>query len=144
MKIYGIIAAMKEEMQEIEKIMTEKKVQKIYELNFIKGKINNTEIVLVNSGVGKVNAARTTQILIDNFNIELNVAFSTYAIPMIIGEIKRYVRDNSNLKISRQIKDLAYKILKFKEEWDYMRNLRETREISYEKYVELKKENLEI
>ena len=70
MKIYGIIAAMKEEMQEIEKIMTEKKVQKIYELNFIKGKINNTEIVLVNSGVGKVNAARTTQILIDNFNID--------------------------------------------------------------------------
>ena len=54
---------------------------------------------------------------IDNFNIDLNVAFSTYAIPMIIGEIKRFIRDNSNVKISRQIKDLAYKILKCKEEY---------------------------
>ena len=70
MKIYGIIAAMKEEMQEIEKIMTEKQLQKIYELNFIKGKINTTEVVLVEAGVGKVNAARTTQILIDKFNVD--------------------------------------------------------------------------
>ena len=54
---------------------------------------------------------------IDNFNTDLNVAFSTYAIPMILGEIKRYIRDNSNVKISRQIKDLAYKILKCKEEY---------------------------
>lgn len=70
MKRYGIIAAMQEEMQEIENIMTEKNNEKIYELNFIKGKINNTEIVLVKSGVGKVNAARTTQILINNFNVD--------------------------------------------------------------------------
>ena len=54
---------------------------------------------------------------IDNFNCDLNVAFSTYAIPMIIGEIKRYIRDNNNVKISRQIKDLSYKILKIKEEY---------------------------
>lgn len=54
---------------------------------------------------------------IDNFNCDLNVAFSTYAIPMIIGEIKRYIRDNNNVKISRQIKDLSYKILKIKEEF---------------------------
>lgn len=67
---YGIIAAMQEEMQEIEYIMTEKEIKKIYELNFIKGKINNTEVVLVKAGVGKVNAARTTQILIDNFDID--------------------------------------------------------------------------
>ena len=59
---------------------------------------------------------------IDNFNIELNVAFSTYAIPMIIGEIKRYLRDNNNVKISRQIKDLAYKILKFKENYMIINN----------------------
>ena len=70
MSKYGIIAAMQEEMQEIEKIMTEKNIKKIYELNFIDGKINNTEVVLVEAGVGKVNAARTTQILIDNFNID--------------------------------------------------------------------------
>ncbi len=54
---------------------------------------------------------------IDNFNVDLNVAFSTYAIPMITGEIKRYLRDNNNVKISRQIKDLAYKILKEKEKY---------------------------
>ena len=70
MQKFGIIAAMQEEMQEIEKIMEEKKQQKVYELNFIKGRINNTEVVLVEAGIGKVNAARTTQILIDNFNID--------------------------------------------------------------------------
>ena len=70
MKKYAIIAAMQEEMEEIEKIMTEKESQKIYELTFTKGKINNTEVVLVEAGVGKVNAARTTQMLIDNFEVE--------------------------------------------------------------------------
>lgn len=70
MKKYGIITAMQEEMQEIEKIMEEKQNQKIYELNFITGKINSTEVVLVEAGIGKINAARTTQILIDNFNID--------------------------------------------------------------------------
>ena len=70
MKKYGIIAAMQEEMQEIKKIMTETEERKIYELTFTKGKINNTEVVLVEAGVGKVNAARTTQILINNFDIE--------------------------------------------------------------------------
>ena len=70
MKRYGIIAAMNEEMQEIEKIMNNKETQEIYKLNFIKGKINNSEVVLVEAGVGKVNASRTTQILIDKFDID--------------------------------------------------------------------------
>ena len=70
MKEYGIIAAMQEEMQEIKNIMQEIKEEKIYELTFIKGKINDKDIVLVEAGVGKVNAARVTQILIDKFNIE--------------------------------------------------------------------------
>ena len=69
MKRYGIIAAMQEEMREIEHIMDEKEYQKIYELNFIKGKINENEVVLVEAGVGKVNAARTTQIMIDNYEV---------------------------------------------------------------------------
>ena len=71
MKKYGIITAMKEEMQEIEKIMKDTEIQKIYELTFIKGKINQSEVVLVEAGVGKVNAARTTQILIDNFQVDI-------------------------------------------------------------------------
>lgn len=70
MKRYGIIAAMEEEMKEIEKLMNKKEFQKIYELNFITGKINKNEVVLVEAGVGKVNAARTTQILIDNFKVD--------------------------------------------------------------------------
>lgn len=54
---------------------------------------------------------------IENFDISKNVLFSTYAVPMINGEIKRYLRDNNMLKISRQLKDIAYKSLKAKEEY---------------------------
>lgn len=70
MKNYGIIAAMQEEMQEIQKIM--KNIQKIeiYGLNFIKGEINDKLVVLVEAGVGKVNATRTAQLLIDKFDID--------------------------------------------------------------------------
>lgn len=53
---------------------------------------------------------------IDNFNTELDVKFSTYAVPMIIGEVKRYLRDNSSIRVSRSVKDLAYKALQAKEE----------------------------
>lgn len=53
---------------------------------------------------------------IDNFDLSKNVRFSTYAVPLILGEVRRYLRDNSNIRISRSIKDLAYKILKIKEE----------------------------
>lgn len=53
---------------------------------------------------------------IDNFDISYNVRLSTYACPMILGEIKRYLRDNSALRVSRSVKDLAYKTLKLKEE----------------------------
>lgn len=52
----------------------------------------------------------------DNFDLAQNVKFSTYAVPMIIGEIKRYLRDNSSLHISRSIRDTAYKAMKAKEE----------------------------
>ncbi|MPM46265.1 RNA polymerase sigma-G factor [bioreactor metagenome] len=52
---------------------------------------------------------------IDNFNTELNVRFSTYGVPMIIGEIRRYLRDNSALRVSRSMRDTAYKVLHTKE-----------------------------
>ena len=48
---------------------------------------------------------------IDNFEIEQNVQFSTYAVPMIIGEVKRYIRDNNSIIVSRSIKELAYKVM---------------------------------
>lgn len=54
---------------------------------------------------------------IDNFDLSYDVKFSTYAVPMILGEIKRYIRDNNTIRISRSLKDIAYKILKTKEEY---------------------------
>lgn len=54
---------------------------------------------------------------IDNFNVELNVRFSTYAVPMIIGEIRRYLRDNSVIRVSRSMRDTAYKALQAKEKF---------------------------
>lgn len=52
---------------------------------------------------------------IDNFDINQNVQFSTYAVPMIIGEIRRYLRDNNSIRVSRSIRDLAYKAIGVKE-----------------------------
>ena len=52
---------------------------------------------------------------IDNFDLSQNVQFSTYAVPMIIGEIRRYLRDNNSIRVSRSIRDLAYKALAIKE-----------------------------
>ena len=52
---------------------------------------------------------------IDNFNCDLNVKFSTYAVPMIIGEIRRYLRDNSAIRVSRSMRDTAYRALQAKE-----------------------------
>lgn len=68
---------------------------------------------------------------IDNFDLSHEVKFSTYAVLMIEGEIKRYIRDNNSVRISRSIKDQAYKIMRFKEE--YMQetgNEASTKEIS--------------
>ena len=54
---------------------------------------------------------------IDNFDLSQNVQFSTYAVPMIIGEVKRYLRDNNSIRVSRSIRDLAYKIIQYKERY---------------------------
>ena len=53
---------------------------------------------------------------VDNFNLDLDVKFSTYAVPMIIGEIRRYLRDNNSIRISRSTRDLAYRALQAREE----------------------------
>lgn len=53
---------------------------------------------------------------IDNFNLDIDVRFSTYAVPMIIGEIRRYQRDNNYLRVSRSVRDLAYRALQVKDE----------------------------
>lgn len=53
---------------------------------------------------------------IDNFDVSLNVKFSTYAVPMIVGEIKRFLRDNNSIRVSRSLRDIAYRVLKAREE----------------------------
>ena len=70
MKYIGIIVAMEEEKEAVLNIMEEKEIKDIYESQFVQGKINNTKCILVRCGVGKVNAARTTQLLIDNFDVD--------------------------------------------------------------------------
>ena len=52
---------------------------------------------------------------VDNFDITMDVKFSTYAVPMILGEIRRYLRDNNSIRVSRSLRDLAYKILRARE-----------------------------
>ena len=52
---------------------------------------------------------------IDNFNPDIGVKFSTYAVPMIIGEIRRYLRDNNSIRVSRSLRDTAYKAIHAKE-----------------------------
>ena len=78
---------------------------------------------------------------IDNFDISQNVQFSTYAVPMIIGEIRRYLRDNNTIRVSRSVRDLAYRILNMKERI----NREEQREPSIEemaKELEVSKEEI--
>ena len=53
---------------------------------------------------------------VDHFNVEMDVKFSTYAVPMIIGEIRRYLRDNNAIRISRSVRELAYRALQAREE----------------------------
>lgn len=52
---------------------------------------------------------------VDNFDVSLDVKFSTYAVPMILGEIRRYLRDNNTIRVSRSVRDIAYKSLQAKE-----------------------------
>lgn len=54
---------------------------------------------------------------IDNFDLSYGVKFSTYCVPMIQGEVRRYLRDNNSIRVSRSLKDLAYKALRAKDEW---------------------------
>ncbi|MBQ9791516.1 MAG: sigma-70 family RNA polymerase sigma factor, partial [Clostridia bacterium] len=73
-----------------------------------RGRKENTDDIFQVGCVGLMKA-------IDNFDVNLNVKFSTYAVPMIIGEIKRFLRDNNSIRVSRSLRDIAYKALKSRE-----------------------------
>lgn len=66
---------------------------------------------------------------IDNFDVTLGLRLSTYAVPLIIGEVKRYIRDNTQVRVSRSIKDLAYKIIKFQDEYMSVYGIKPTNEM---------------
>ena len=78
---------------------------------------------------------------IDNFDISQNVRFSTYAVPMIIGEIRRYLRDNSTVRISRSMRDIAYKAIQIKEKMINENNREPTIE-EIAKEMEIPSENI--
>lgn len=78
---------------------------------------------------------------IDNFDVSHNVKFSTYAVPMIIGEIKRYLRDNNMVRVSRSLKDIAYKALKAKEEY-INAHMKEPTIEEISKEIDIPKENV--
>lgn len=78
---------------------------------------------------------------IDNFNVDLDVKFSTYGVPMIIGEIRRYLRDNSSLRVSRSMRDTAYKVLQAKEKF-IAQHQREPTIEEIAKLLEIKREDV--
>ena len=78
---------------------------------------------------------------IDNFNINLDVKFSTYAVPMIIGEIRRYLRDNNTIRVSRSIRDMAYRALQAKEKLTFEQGREPTME-EIAKLINEKKEDV--
>jgi RNA polymerase sporulation-specific sigma factor len=78
---------------------------------------------------------------IDNFDVTQNVRFSTYAVPMIIGEIRRYLRDNNPIRVSRSLRDTAYKALRAREALTYERG-REPRVDEIAKQMEMPEEDV--
>ena len=78
---------------------------------------------------------------IDNFNTDLNVKFSTYGVPMIVGEIRRYLRDNSTMRVSRAMRDTAYKVLQAKEAY-MAEHQREPTVDEIARMLELKREDV--
>ena len=77
--------------------------------SFNKGNVNLDDLFQVGV-IGLIKA-------IDNFDLSYGLKLSTYAVPLIVGEIKRYIRDNTLVRVSRSTKDLAYQIIKFKEKY---------------------------
>ena len=98
---------------------------------YIKGNLRLVLSVIKRFGASNENPDDLFQIgciglikAVNNFNTELDVKFSTYAVPMIIGKIRRYMRDNNSIRVSRSLRDTAYKAIYAKENY-VKRNLKE-------------------
>lgn len=66
---------------------------------------------------------------VDNFDLSYGVMFSTYAVPLILGEVKRLIRTNNSVRVARSIRDLAFQILKFKDEYSILYGIEPTNEV---------------
>lgn len=78
---------------------------------------------------------------IDNFDLSVGVQFSTYAVPMIIGEVRRFLRDEGPIRVSRSLKDIAYKALRAKEQFT-TKNMREPTVEEISKEIDVKQEDI--
>ena len=116
MKSIGIIFAMEEEMNELLPFISIEEVKKIYDLEFTIGKISNTNCVLVKCGIGKVNASRCTQVLIDNFDIDyvFNIG--------VAGSIDKSV-DVCDIVIAEKLVQHDFDITAFNHEKGYVPNI---------------------
>ena len=115
---------------------------------YIKGNLRLVLSVIKRFGSSNENADDLFQIgciglikAIDNFDSTLNVKFSTYAVPMIIGEIRRYLRDNNSIRVSRSLRDTAYKAIYAKENY-VKKNLKEPTINEIASEIGISKENI--
>lgn len=106
MQEIGIIVAMDEEREAILKIMTDVKVEQIYNLRFLRGRIQGKSCILVKSGIGKVNAARTTQVMLQNFEIQ-------YVINLGAGASINSILNIGDILIGRQVVQHDFDITAF-------------------------------
>lgn len=112
----GIITATEEEITAIKKYITSSKVNKIFDLNFINGMIGKNEIIVCESGVGKVNASRTTQLLIDNYDVDcvINIGCA--------GALKEQL-NIGDIVIGKYLVQHDFDITKFNHEKGYIPNV---------------------
>lgn len=112
----GIITATEEEITAIKKYITSSKVNRIFDLNFINGTIGKNEVILCESGVGKVNASRTTQLLIDNYDVDciINIGCA--------GALKEQL-NIGNIVIGKYLVQHDFDITKFNHEKGYIPNV---------------------
>lgn len=112
----GIITATEEEITAIKKYITSSKINKIFDLDFINGMIGKNEVVLCESGVGKVNASRTTQLLIDNYDVDciINIGCA--------GALKEQL-NIGDIVIGKYLVQHDFDITKFNHEKGYIPNV---------------------
>ena len=130
MKLIGIIVAMDEERESVLDIMTDVKVEQIYNLRFMVGKIKGKECVLIKSGVGKVNAARATQVMIQKYDIN-------YIINVGVGGAINSLLDVGDVLIAKQVVQHDFDITAFGHSKGYITGVGDKIECSIELVNEL-------